>query len=292
MAPIVTTSSRKRPHGHFPLLIVSAIVIVAVVSVCLLQMNRTPEQPQSSSEPDTIAKQSEKPTGSSTTKTQSVVTENPDQKTKSLSPDTEGTTISDTAPSTFQSSIASNTLDAAGNAEEEKPVHPPHFPRESEQLISMVMSVEPGMEIPPVPLPEINENSTEEDIAAAVETEEKLRSDLAVAVTNDIVIYDTDSEKLAETKEAVADTKFQLAEIVKNGGSVTDAIREYTEHVNEGARLRSETIEKITPVVDSITNDAEAVEYVESVNEALKKEDIPPLHLEEVGFEVEEPQGP
>ena len=154
----------------------------------------------------------------------------------------------------------------------------------------MIMSVKPGMEIPPVPLPEINENSTEEDIAAAVETEEKLRSDLAVSITNDIVIYDTDSEKLAETKEAVADTKFQLAEIVKNGGSVTDAIREYTEHVNEGARLRSETIEKITPVVDSITNDAEAVEYVESVNEALKKEDIPPIKLEEVGFEVEEPQ--
>ena len=122
MAPIVTTSSRKRPHGHFPLLIVSAIVIVAVVTICLFQMNRTPAQPQSF-EPDTIAKQSEKPTGSSTTKTQSVVTENPDQTTKSLSPDTESTTIPDTAPSTFQSSIASNTLDAAGNAEEEKPVH-------------------------------------------------------------------------------------------------------------------------------------------------------------------------
>ena len=60
--------------------------------------------------------------------------------------------------------------------------------------------------------------------------------------------------------------------------------------MNEGARLRSETIGKITPVVDSITNDAEAVEYVESVNEALKKEDIPPIKLEEVGFEVEEPQ--
>ena len=29
-----------------------------------------------------------------------------------------------------------------------------------------------------------------------------------------------------------------------------------------------------------------------SVNEALKKKDIPPIKLEEVGFEVEEPQGP
>ena len=56
--------------------------------------------------------------------------------------------------------------------------------------------------------------------------------------------------------------------------------------------MRAEVLEKVQPAVDAITNDAEAVEYVESVNEALKKEDIPPLHLDEVGFEVEEPQGP
>ncbi len=48
---------------------------------------------------------------------------------------------------------------------------------------------------------------------------------------------------------------------------------------------------KVAPEVEAISNDAEAVEYVESVNEALKKEDIPPIKLEEVGFEVEELSG-
>ena len=85
-------------------------------------------------------------------------------------------------------------------------------------------------------------------------------------------------------KERVADAKRQLADILKSGGSVVETIREYEAHVNEGARLRAEVLAKVAPEVDAITNDAEAVEYVESVNEALKKENIPPLHLEEVGF--------
>ncbi len=88
-----------------------------------------------------------------------------------------------------------------------------------------------------------------------------------------------------EVKERVADAKRQLAEILEKGGSVVEAIKEYEAYVNEGAKLRSEVIEKITPEVDAIEDDAKALEYVESVNEALKKEDIPPIKPEEVGFE-------
>ena len=115
---------------------------------------------------------------------------------------------------------------------------------------------------------------------------------ILAAITNDIVIFDDEDMRTQEVKERVADAKRQLADILKAGGSVVEAIREYEAHVNEGARLRAEVLAKVAPEVDAITNDAEAVEYVESVNEALKKEDIPPIHLEEVGFEVEEPQGP
>ncbi len=130
--------------------------------------------------------------------------------------------------------------------------------------------------VPPLP---ISEND-----------EEGLRRDLLAAITNDIVIFDDEDSKSQTVKERVADAKRQLADILKNGGSVVEAIREYKAYVNEGVKIRSEVLEKIGPTVDAITNDAEAVEYVESVNEALKKEDIPPIHLEEVGFEtVEEP---
>ena len=123
------------------------------------------------------------------------------------------------------------------------------------------------------------------------ESEEALRRSLLVALTNDIVIFDDESERTQENKERVADAKRQLGEILRSGGSVVEAIREYEAYVNEGAKVRAEVLEKVQPAVDAITNDAEALEYVESVNEALKKEDIPPLHLEEVGFEVEDPSG-
>ena len=39
-----------------------------------------------------------------------------------------------------------------------------------------------------------------------------------------------------EVKERVADAKRQLADILKAGGSVVEAIREYATHVNEGAK--------------------------------------------------------
>ena len=296
MAPIVTTSTRKRPRGHLPLptlrlALVLAALVVLVVAVCLLRNGRVPSHP-SAQVPKTYdrgtseARKPSKPPAKSSDKVVSFA----DQVEPRDDP-SRGQPVTEAISSELSASQPSESSTTATVAVAEAP-QPRHFRGQAEHLLSMVMSVKPGTEIPPVPLPSITDESTEEEVANAVALEEALRRDLAVAVTNDIVIYDTDSEKLAETKEAVADTKFQLAEIVKNGGSVTDAIREYTEHVNEGARLRSETIEKITPVVDSITNDAEAVEYVESVNEALKKEDIPPIKLEEVGFEVEEPQGP
>ncbi len=145
----------------------------------------------------------------------------------------------------------------------------------SEQLLSMIISTdETG--VPPLPI--------------SPEDEEALRKDLLIAITNDIVIFDDEDSKTQEVKERVANAKSQLAEILKNGGNVVAAIREYKDFVNEGIKIRSEVLEKIGPEIDAITNDAEAVEYVESVNKALEKEEIPPIRLEEVGFEtVEEP---
>ena len=121
--------------------------------------------------------------------------------------------------------------------------------------------------------------------------EESLRRDLLAAITNDIVIYDDEDSRTQEVKERVADAKRQLAEILEKGGSVVEAIREYEAYVNEGAKTRAEVLAKVAPEVDAIEDDAKALEYVESVNEALKKEDIPPIKPEEVGFEVEDPSG-
>jgi hypothetical protein len=146
----------------------------------------------------------------------------------------------------------------------------------TEQLLAMIISAD-ATGVPPLPVSE--------------EAEESLRRDLIVAITNDISIFEDEDERTQEVKERVAEAKRQLADILQKGGSVVAAIREYEAYVNEGAKVRSEVLAKVAPEVEAISNDAEAVEYVESVNEALKKEDIPPIKLEEVGFEVEELSG-
>ncbi len=143
----------------------------------------------------------------------------------------------------------------------------------SEQLLAMIISTE-ETGVPPLPI--------------SPEDEESLRRDLLAAITNDIVIFDDEDAKTQDVKERVADAKRQLADILKKGGSVVEAIREYEAYVNEGAKVRSEVLEKVAPEVEAIEDDAKAVEYVESVNEALKKEGVPPIKLEEVGFEKTE----
>ena len=143
----------------------------------------------------------------------------------------------------------------------------------SEQLLAMIISTtESG--VPPLPISE--------------DDEESLRRDLMAAITNDIAIFEDEDERTQDVKERVADAKRQLFDILQSGGSVVDAIREYEKYVNEGAAARAEVLEKVSAAVDAIEDDDEAVEYVRSVNEALEKEDIPPIHLDEVGFEKEE----
>ena len=140
----------------------------------------------------------------------------------------------------------------------------------SEQLLAMIISTsETG--VPPLPI--------------SADDEESLRRDLLAAITNDIAIFDDEDSRTQEVKERVAEAKRQLGEVLRNGGSVVEAIKEYEAYVNEGAKVRAEVLEKITPEVDAIEDDAEALDYVNTVNEALKKEDIPPIRPDEVGFE-------
>ena len=113
----------------------------------------------------------------------------------------------------------------------------------------------------------------------------KLNADAILALTNDLVIYETDDEELVTLKETVAELKHQLADAVKNGGNVADVLNEFRNWQNEGVKVRNETIKAI----NSIEDDQAAVETFMKANEELVKEDIVPIRPEEVGFEVEEP---
>ncbi len=112
-----------------------------------------------------------------------------------------------------------------------------------------------------------------------------------ISATNDLVIYETDGERLEKLKEDVAGVKFQLAEVVAKGGNVADALNEFREHQNEGVEIRNETIKTI----NSIEDDQAAAETFKKANEELEKEDILPIRPEEVGFvgdDADEPDSP
>lgn len=179
----------------------------------------------------------------------------------------------------IKAKTVANGLDVAiSNAEETESLDEVAYMRKegrlkhrTEQLLGMIISGgETG--VPPLPISE--------------DDEEILRADLLNAITNDIVIFDAEDHVTQEVKEKVAKAKLQLKEILEGGGSVVAAIKEFEAFVNEGARLRDEVIEQISPEVDAIADDAEAIKYVETVNEALSKEEIPSIHLNEVGFET------
>ncbi len=118
--------------------------------------------------------------------------------------------------------------------------------------------------------------------------DERLNADALAAATNDLVVYETDGERLEKLKEDVAGAKFQLADVVARGGSVAEALNEFRNHQNEGVEIRNETIRAI----NSIEDDQAAAETFKKANEELLREDIAPIRPEEVGFVGDEPDEP
>ena len=273
---IVTTSSSRRPRRPFPLRPVAVGVVVLVAALAAISFFRhsgkvsvtKPETPQTKSE--TFAEPVTGTKGGEPAKAETGDTGSGSEEAQEV---VKAETAIGSSPAEDKAEPEKADDAASGQKEIEESRRLKHH---TEQLLGMIISTR-EMGVPPVPISE--------------EDEESLRRDLLVAITNDISIFEDEDERTQEVKERVAEAKRQLADILQKGGSVVAAIREYEAYVNEGAKVRSEVLAKVAPEVDAITNDAEAVEYVESVNEALKKEDIPPLHLEEVGFEVEEPSG-
>ena len=93
------------------------------------------------------------------------------------------------------------------------------------------------------------------------------------AMTNSIVIYDSDDEQTVALKERVADVKSQLRQIYEQGGSIYDALMEYQHYVNEGAEIRRGVIREYMRLVKEASEE-EAEAYLEEVNKDLVSEGI------------------
>ena len=137
------------------------------------------------------------------------------------------------------------------------------FPMATEQLLSMILSC--GDTMAPPPLPIVDDG--------------RLERHLKIALTNDIVIYETDDEKTVALKENIAEAKLQLKEIVENGGTVAAALQEYLAFIGENHRLREEVVAEYSRLVREASQE-EADQYLEVANEELVAEGITPVTVQ------------
>lgn len=205
-----------------------------------------------------------------------------------IEPDSEGADTATASSATFQADErAGGQTDKRTDGQTGKPAGEPstntaaltkekppkHFSRPTEELLAMMLSTPPEIEMPPLPALDPNDA--------------RLNADAILALTNDLVIYETDDERLVELKEAVAAVKEQLAEAVKSGGNVADVLNEFRNWQNEGAKVRGETIKAINAIED----DAEAAKALDDANKTFQEDGVVPIRPEEVGFDTGDDNG-
>lgn len=145
------------------------------------------------------------------------------------------------------------------NAPATPPSPPPTFSNASDQVIAMALSPSEGG-IPPIPLtPDM-----EKAFLKSLETE--------------IVILDTDDEKVKEMKQAVIETRAEIKRLMDGGQTFAQIIREHQHLANENAKLRTDALIELKRLKDS--GDIErAVQYKKKVNAAFAQMGIKELAI-------------
>ena len=126
-----------------------------------------------------------------------------------------------------------------------------------EQLLGMMAGASNGHDLPPMPMG----------------SEKSMLRDLMIAATNDIVVFDDDDDATVAFKERVAEFKNQLADIVENGGSVTNALAEFANWHAECQALRREISAEYKRLLEEAPRE-EADQYLSDANAQLRQEGI------------------
>ena len=135
---------------------------------------------------------------------------------------------------------------------------PPIFTNPADQVISWMMSAQPGQEIPPFPI----DKSIEEDFKRSL--------------TNNLAVLDTDDEKVAALKQSVLETRRELVKMLEKGYTVQEALTEHRRLVNENAKIRTDALLELQKI--KADGDLEgAKKYVFKMNTAFRQMGIPLL---------------
>lgn len=135
---------------------------------------------------------------------------------------------------------------------------PPIFTNPADQVVSWMMSAQPGQEIPPFPI----DKSIEEDFKRSL--------------TNSLAVLDTDDEKVAALKQSVLETRRELVKMLEQGYTVQEALTEHRRLVNENAKIRTDALLELQKI--KADGDLEgAKKYVFKMNTAFRQMGIPLL---------------
>lgn len=138
---------------------------------------------------------------------------------------------------------------------------PPAFTMAIESLMHAANTTRPGM--PPIPLPPITRSIDESFIKS---------------LTNNIVIYDEDSEKTATYKEETAYVKLEMAKYVAEGYSAKQVLEAIQEERKEQHKLKKELYKGMMELYKAERTE-EAKAYLSEANVILKERGILPLNL-------------
>lgn len=123
----------------------------------------------------------------------------------------------------------------------------------------LAMLGRPGEEMPPLPI------SGSEDLAA----------DLKRAMTNLIVIYETDDDQTINRKETVAWLKVQLAEAEQEGWNPGEVIKALEDQRKEEAAIRKAAAQQLAEIIREHPEQAKQARA--EINAALVAQGLLPL---------------
>lgn len=134
----------------------------------------------------------------------------------------------------------------------------PIFKHPSDQVIALAISTEPGRPMPP--LPDLN----------------NIDKDFIESLSTPIVIEETDSRDVKELKRRVIKVKADLAEQVKNGGSVLEALTAHQDEMNRLSESRLMAIREMQHIREEEGLEA-AQRFARLVNKKFDAEGIPAI---------------
>ena len=130
---------------------------------------------------------------------------------------------------------------------------PPIWDNAADQLIAFAISIEPGVEAPPLP--------------SGITNDEFRR-----ALKKDIVIKPDDSEQVKDIKRRVRETRREILETMEaTGKSFEQVLNEHRAQMNQNSALYHEAVKGLKEVEQNGTPE-EVAEYIEKSNELLRSQ--------------------